>query len=212
MATSEEVLEFWLREIGPQGWYIAVPEVDAQIARRFLQTWHQARDGKLADWCATPEGALAFLIVTDQFSRNMFRGDGNAFATDEAARAAARKAIAQGVDLSIPEPQRVFFYMPFEHSEALADQDWSVALMEARLTGEEGADFAHHARVHREVIRRFGRFPYRNAALGRVSTQAEEAFLVAGGYGAMVREMAQSSYAHSADQPARMRELIGFEK
>jgi uncharacterized protein (DUF924 family) len=81
--------------------------------------------------------------------------------------------------------------MPFEHSEALVDQDWSVALTEARMSGPEAAGFAHHARVHREVIRRFGRFPYRNAALGRETTEAERAFLEAGGYGAMVREMGQ---------------------
>ncbi len=191
MGAQGEVLDFWLREIGPEGWYVAVPDVDARIARRFLDLWHQAKDGGLDDWCATAEGALAFLIVTDQFSRNMFRGDGKSFATDEQARGAARVAIARGFDLALPEPQRVFLYMPFEHSEALADQDWSVALMEARMSGQDGAEFAHHARVHREVIRRFGRFPYRNAALGRETTEAEQAFLEAGGYGAMVKEMAQ---------------------
>lgn len=191
MGAQDEVLDFWLREIGPEGWYVAVPDVDARIARRFLDLWRQTKDGGLGDWCATAEGALAFLIVTDQFSRNMFRADGKSFATDEQARGAARVAIARGFDLALPEPQRVFFYMPFEHSEALADQDWSVALMEARMSGSDGAEFAHHARVHREVIRRFGRFPYRNAALGRETTEAERAFLEAGGYGAMVREMAQ---------------------
>jgi len=190
IAGQDEVLEFWLNEIGPAGWYVAVPEVDGKIAQRFMATWHAAHDGGLSDWADTPEGALALLIVTDQFSRNMFRGDGKSFATDALARDVARGAIARSFDLETPEPQRVFFYMPFEHSEALADQDTSVALMTARLSGEEGAEFAHHARVHREIIRRFGRFPYRNAALGRDTTAAEEAFLKAGGYGAMVREMA----------------------
>lgn len=190
VAGQDEVLEFWLNEVGPAGWYVAVPEVDGKIAQRFIATWHAAHDGELSDWADTPEGALALLIVTDQFSRNMFRGDGKSFATDALARDVARGAIARGFDLKTPEPQRVFFYMPFEHSEALADQDSSVALMSARLSGDEGAEFAHHARVHREIIRRFGRFPYRNAALGRDTTAAEEAFLKAGGYGAMVREMA----------------------
>jgi len=191
MSTQQEVLDFWLREIGPEGWYVAVPDVDALIARRFLDLWHRAQDGGLEDWCGNADGVLAYLIVTDQFSRNMFRGDGKAFATDAQARNVARVAIARGLDLVLPEPQRVFVYMPFEHSEALVDQDWSVALTEARMSGPEAAGFAHHARVHREVIRRFGRFPYRNAALGRETTEAERAFLEAGGYGAMVREMGQ---------------------
>ncbi len=191
VAEKDEVLEFWLKEIGPDGWYIAAPEVDGRIAQRFTATWRAASDGALSAWAATPAGALALLIVTDQFSRNMFRGDGKAFATDALARDVARRAVARGLDLARPEPERVFFYMPFEHSEELADQDWSVALMAARMSGAEGEEFAHHARVHREVIRRFGRFPYRNAALGRASTAAEEAFLAAGGYGAMLREMAR---------------------
>lgn len=190
VAEREEVLQFWLKEVGPDGWYIAAPEVDGRIAQRFMPTWQAASDGALSAWAETPAGALALLIVTDQFSRNMFRGDGKSFATDALAREVARRAIAQGFDLATSEPERVFFYMPFEHSEELADQDWSVALMAARIRGAAGEEFAHHARVHREVIRRFGRFPYRNSALGRVSTAAEEAFLAAGGYGAMVREMA----------------------
>lgn len=191
MTEPGDVLDFWLNEVGPDGWYVAVPDVDGKIAHRFMATWQAAYDGRLAGWCETPEGALAFLIVTDQFARNMFRGDGKSFATDPAARGAARLAIVRGHDLVVPEPQRVFFYMPFEHSEDMADQHWSVALMDARLTGEAGASFSHHSRVHRAVIDRFGRFPYRNAALGRASTPKEEAFLAAGGYAEMVREMAK---------------------
>jgi uncharacterized protein (DUF924 family) len=189
MAEMREVLDFWLREVGEAGWYVAVPDVDAEIARRFMPVWQAAHDGRLNGWCATAEGTLAFLIVTDQFSRNMFRGDGRSFATDAAARDAARHAIAHGFDLQTDEPQRVFFYMPFEHSEEIADQHWSVALMEARLKNDGEDSFAFHSRVHREVILRFGRFPYRNAALGRSSTPAEAAFLAAGGYGAMLREL-----------------------
>ncbi len=188
MASADEVLTFWLREVGPAGWYIAVPEVDARIARLFADTWHAARDGGLTDWCTTAEGALAYLIVTDQFPRNIFRDDAAAYATDDFARTAARAALADGFDLDTAEPQRIFFYMPFEHSELMADQDQAVALIESRLS-DGGGDFAFHARAHREVIRRFGRFPYRNAALGRDPTPGETSFLAAGGYGAMVREL-----------------------
>jgi len=182
-----DTLNVWIDEIGPKGWYVADPAVDDRLRARFLAVWQQAADGQLLGWCQTARGCLAYLIVTDQFSRNMFRGDARSFATDDAARDAARHAIARGFDLETPEPERVFFYMPFEHSEDLADQDWSVALMQARLP-EGGEGFAFHATVHRQVIRRFGRFPYRNAALGRVSGAAELEFLAAGGYGAMVRE------------------------
>ncbi|MCX8509781.1 MAG: DUF924 domain-containing protein [Rhodobacteraceae bacterium] len=189
MTEMGTLLDFWLAKVGEAGWYVAAPEVDAEITRRFQPLWQRAWEGGLADWPVTAEGALAFLILTDQFPRNMFRGDPRAFATDAISRTAARSAIARNLDLTVPEPQRVFFYMPFEHSEDLADQDWSVALMEVRLP-ETGADFAHHARLHHEVIRRYGRFPYRNDALGRASTPAEQAFLAAGGYGAIVREFA----------------------
>lgn len=182
-----DTLQIWIDEIGPKGWYVADPAIDGRLRARFQPVWQQAADGQLLDWCETARGCLAYLIVTDQFSRNMFRDDPRAFATDALARDAARTAIARGFDLDVAEPERVFFYMPFEHSEESPDQDWSVALMKARLP-EGGEGFAFHATVHREVIRRFGRFPYRNAALGRVSTAAELTFLGAGGYGAMVRE------------------------
>jgi uncharacterized protein (DUF924 family) len=188
MATPAEVVRFWIDEVGPSGWFVARPELDARIVARFLAPWQAARDGGLADWCADPEGALAYVILTDQFPRNMFRGDARAFATDAAARTAARTAAARGIDLQVPEPQRAFLYLPFEHSESMADQEWCLALMEHRLP-ETGEGFLLHARAHREMIRRFGRFPFRNAAFGLTSTAAEEAFLAAGGYGALVREM-----------------------
>lgn len=184
-----EVLDFWLTEVGEKSWYVAVPELDTKIADRFMPTWQEAWEGRLDDWLDTADGALAFLIVTDQFPRNMFRDNGLAFATDAHARRAARLSIARNFDLTVPEPQRAFFYMPFEHSEDPADQDWAVALTESRLVATR-AGFAHHARLHREVIRRYGRFPFRNAALGRTSTSEEEAFLASGGYGAIVREFA----------------------
>ncbi len=188
MAHRQAVLDFWLGTVGPAGWYLAVEPIDAEISNRFSGLWDQALAGGLTEWSDTVQGTLAYLILTDQFPRNMFRGDGRSFATDPAARAAARQAIAKGFDLQAKEPERVFFYMPFEHSEDPADQDFSVEIMQSRLP-ETGDGFAVHARAHREVIRRFGRFPFRNAALGRVTTPAEQAFLEAGSYGALVREL-----------------------
>lgn len=188
MSAQQAVLDFWLEEVGSEGWYSAVDAVDAKIVRQFGGLFEQILAGGLADWGQTAQGALAYLIVADQFSRNMFRGDGKAFAADPAALEMAGHAIAQDLDLQIPEPERVFFYMPYEHSEDLANQDRSVELMQTRLP-QTGKGFAFHATVHREVIHRYGRFPFRNAALGRVSTPAEDAFLAAGGYGGLVREM-----------------------
>jgi uncharacterized protein (DUF924 family) len=130
---------------------------------------------------------LAYLIVTDQFPRNMFRGDARSFATDDRARAAARRAVLSGLDMQIAEAERSFVYLPFEHAESMGDQDWSVDLYENRLFS---SNLLLHAKSHREVIRRFGRFPYRNAALGRKSSPAEQAFLEAGGYGSILREFA----------------------
>ncbi|MGB3147658.1 MAG: DUF924 family protein [Paracoccaceae bacterium] len=184
---QQKVLAFWFEEIDQSDWYVADPALDQTIRQRFLGLWETAWEGGLQDWLTTPEGTLAYLIVTDQFSRNMFRGDARSFATDEAARFAARMAIVKGFDLALEEPKRIFFYMPFEHSEDPADQHWSVMLIEERIQSRE---FYRHALAHREVIRRFGRFPYRNQALGRQSTEAEEAFLAAGGYGSVTRELA----------------------
>jgi uncharacterized protein (DUF924 family) len=126
-------------------------------------------------------------VLTDQLPRNLFRGQADAFATDPLALAAARVAVAAGWDMDAPEPDRQFFYMPFEHSEDIADQDRAVTLMEERLSSDP--DMALHARAHREVIRRFGRFPTRNAALGRESSPAEAEYLAAGGYAAVVNDL-----------------------
>lgn len=186
MSDPVGVLEFWLDAIGPAGWYAGTPEIDAACAE-FTDLWHAARDGGLDHWVDGTVGALAFLILTDQLPRNIFRGQADSFATDPLALAAARKAVAAGWDMGAPEPDRQFFYMPFEHSEDMADQDRAVHLMEERLTSDP--DMALHARAHREVIRRFGRFPTRNAALGRTSTAEETAFLAAGGYGAVVNDL-----------------------
>ncbi len=188
MGDVEEISSFWLDEVGPEGWYKADDALDAEIRTRFRALWEGATDGRFAMWLTYPTGALAYIILTDQFPRNMFRGEARAFATDRAALAAAKSAIHRKWDLRIDEPARQFFYMPLMHSENLCDQDRCVRLILERMP-ETGADNLLHAKAHREVIRRFGRFPYRNAALGRSDTAPERAFLEEGGYGAAVREL-----------------------
>lgn len=186
--TPEDVTEFWLNTVGPAGWYAVDPDLDDRITKRFGACWALARDGKLEGWRTSPLGALAYLFVTDQFPRNMFRGRPKSFATDTRARAAASAAIARNWDLVIDEPARQFFYLPFMHSEFLADQELGVCLVQTRMP-QTGASNLLHARAHREVIRRYSRFPFRNAALGRTSSAGEAAFLAAGGYGAVLREL-----------------------
>ncbi|WP_209424799.1 DUF924 family protein [Pararhodobacter sp. SW119] len=185
---AEEIVRFW-DEVGPEGWYGAAPELDAEIRARFLADWEKAAEGGLTHWCSNPTGALAYIIVTDQFPRNLFRDDPRAFATDRMARDAAMIAVQRDFDLKTPEPIRQFFYLPFMHAEDTFDQDRSVRLFIARMP-DTGTENLRHARAHRDVIRRFGRFPYRNPALGRKSTPDEQRFLDKGGYGAVVRELA----------------------
>lgn len=182
MSVPNDIVSFWVDEIGPSGWYESSKKLDDTIRTRFLADWQAAHDGKLESWHSTAEGALAFLILTDQFSRNMFRGDARSFATDAAARSCADHAIANDLDLQIDLPQRQFFYLPFMHSEAMADQDRCIDLMEQRMADGEGQGDTLHARVHRQIIQTFGRFPYRNDALGRVSSPEEQAFIDDGGY------------------------------
>jgi uncharacterized protein (DUF924 family) len=195
MSDPIEILDFWLGEVGPQGWYAGGAALDADIRDRFLDIWQAARDGGLEHWVDGTVGTLAFLILCDQLSRNMHRGQADAFATDALALAAAKQAVAEGWDLGAPEPERQFFYMPFEHSEDAGDQALAVDLLTERLGSD--AEMALHARAHQAVIARFGRFPTRNAALGRVSTPEEAAYLADGGYMAVVAEL-KSSHATSA--------------
>jgi uncharacterized protein (DUF924 family) len=192
VATPEEVLAFWLDECSPEDWYRSVPEFDAKIRDRFLDTWREAAEGALGLWLTYPSGVLAYIILTDQFSRNMFRDHGDAFATDHLALAAAKMAIERHWDEKIAEPARQFFYMPLMHAENLCDQDRAVRLIHTRMP-ITGANVRDHACAHRAVIRDFGRFPYRNTALGRKTTASEQAFLDAGGYGVAIR--AQQSAA-----------------
>ena len=184
MRDADGIVRFWIEEVGATGWYRQDDALDRAIRERYLGLWQKARRGGLREWRCDPRGMLAYLILTDQFPRNMFRGDARAFATDRQARSAARAAIDRGFDTRIAEPARQFFYLPFMHGEVLAIQDRCVRLMALRLPG--GGDNLRHARAHRAIIRRFGRFPYRNAALGRADTQAETQFLESEGYRAVL--------------------------
>jgi len=188
MTDIDRILAFWFAE-GPdtsrQVWFRKDETFDATCRDSFGHLVAPARAGALDDWAATPQGALALLLVLDQFPRNLFRRSAEAFASDAHARAVARRAVLErGFDLMLTTTERVFLYLPFEHGEAIADQDLSVALFEglrdspAHAKQDGTIDYAWR---HRAVIRRFGRFPHRNAALGRVSTAAEEAWLAAGG-------------------------------
>lgn len=183
--TPQDVVGFWLDEVGPAGWYGGGAALDGAIRDRFGGLWEEARAGRLAHWRTGPVERFAFILLTDQFSRNMFRNRPEAFATDALALDAARKSINLRWDLRFPEPGRQFFYLPFMHAENQPDQDRCVRLFLTRMPAT-GADNLLHARVHREIIRRFGRFPTRNAALGRPTTPVEAAWLAAGGYGATV--------------------------
>ncbi len=194
MVGPEEVLQFWLDEVGPKGWYEAGDALDAEIRDRFEETWKAACAGKFSLWLTYPSGALAYIILTDQFPRNMFRAQAKAFSSDKIALAAAKSAIDKRWDLQIDEPARQFFYLPLMHSENLCDQDRCVRLMCERMPVTRESNLLH-ARAHREVIRKFGRFPYRNDALNRSGTAIEQAYVKNGGYGATLRELQQASKA-----------------
>ena len=187
MATPDEILAFWLDEVGPQGWYIQDDALDARISDKFYDAWIGATEGRYSLWLTYPSGALAYIILMDQFPRNMFRGSAKAFASDRAALSAAKCAVDKGWDLRIDEPARQFVYLPLMHSENLCDQARCVRLMCQNIQGD--ASNLLHARAHREVIRQFGRFPYRNEALSRPMTEHEAAYVDMGGYGATVREL-----------------------
>jgi uncharacterized protein (DUF924 family) len=168
-----DIIQFWFAEIKPASWWKKDAEFDALILRRFAAVHHQASLGLLYQWRDTAEGALAEILVLDQFSRNMYRDKPDAFARDPLALVLAQEAIRRGLDQLVPIPQRAFFYLPFEHSEADSMQEESMRLF-ALLGDANTLDFAKR---HKKIIDRFGRFPHRNAILGRKSTEAEEQFL-----------------------------------
>ena len=176
IASPQDIVTFW-RDAGYERWYTKNDAFDQQLRERFMLTWEAARDEKLGAWQETDDGVLALLIVLDQFPRNMFRNDPRAFSTDALARTVAARAITEGRDLRVEQGLRSFVYLPFEHSEDLADQERSITLF-APL----GEDSLKWAIIHADIIRKFGRFPHRNAVLGRTSTDAEKAYLAEGGF------------------------------
>lgn len=176
-----DVVGFW-RNAGPKQWFAKKVAFDDAIRLKFEPVHLAASRGKYDGWMASAEGALALIILLDQFPRNLWRGSAHAFATDPLARHLATSAIALGHDRETEPLLRPFFYLPFEHAESLADQDRSVTLCE-RLEADTGdSDTLKWARLHRDIIVQFGRFPHRNACLGRETTAGEQAFLDEGGF------------------------------
>ena len=169
-----EVIGFWFDELGPDAWFRKDAAVDQTIRKRFLILYEVLAKRLAAEALASPERALATVLVLDRFRRNLFRGSAQAFATDVLGREVSRGAIAKGFEKSFGKDQRLFLYLPFEHSEDKADQARSVEL----ISSLGDPDLADWAVRHKAVVDRFGRFPHRNAVLGRASTPEEEAFLI----------------------------------
>ena len=180
-AIATDVIGFWI-EAGSRRWFAKSDAFDDDIRVRFEALHHAAARGELASWAETAEGALALLLLLDQFPRNLYRGSAHAFATDPLARTVAARAIAAVFDQAYEPALRQFFYLPFEHSEALADQDRSAELQGALTRHTGDGDWVKWAHIHRDIIVRFGRFPHRNGALGRTTTAEERAFLEGGGF------------------------------
>ncbi len=191
--TADDILSFWFEETDPKHWYQASHAFDAMIRRRFARTIEaEAARYRQGDhpWLGTVDGSLALILLFDQFTRNVWRGSNAAFSCDPLALDIARRMIDRGLDWAVPDEHRAFVYMPFMHSEDLADQQLCVAYAEERLSDPSTA---RHARLHRDVIVRFGRFPYRNKALGRESTPGERVYLETGGYAPGQIESAKKS-------------------
>jgi uncharacterized protein (DUF924 family) len=183
MTAPQDVLDYWFDKPGspeygaPRAlWFMKSDETDAEIRRRFGPTIEAALQGRLDDWAVTAQGALALILLLDQFTRNIHRGSSAAFAGDAKALALARALVADGRDLDLAPLERWFVYLPFEHSEALADQRESMRLFGA-LEALSPTGALDWARKHYEVIERFGRYPHRNEILGRASTPEEIEFL-----------------------------------
>ncbi|WP_454632901.1 DUF924 family protein [Bradyrhizobium cenepequi] len=175
--TPAEILAFW-RAAGADRWYARDDAFDAELHRRYLELWRKAAGGELSSWEASDDGALALVIVLDQFPRNMFRGDALTYSSDALAREVARRAIDRGSDGRVDPNLLEFLYLPFMHSEHLPDQLRCIELFR-HVGNTEQLKYAEH---HAEIIRCFGRFPHRNRILGRVTTPDEQAFLDEGGF------------------------------
>jgi uncharacterized protein (DUF924 family) len=185
---ASDVLLFWFGGPGEHGkrhkrWFEKSDAFDREIRERFLSLYEQAAAGKLAHWKDRPADNLVLIVVLDQFPRNMFRGSPRAFAADALALEAARHAVAQRHDRGMLPVERMFAYLPFEHSETLADQLEACELTRPLDAFSETADAYRFAEAHRDIIQRFGRFPHRNAVLGRASTPEEIEFLKQPGAG-----------------------------
>lgn len=173
MRSADDVLNFWFVEHGPEDWFAGKADFDAEIAETFGQTHAHVAKGEAWEWRAKPSGRLAEIIVLDQFSRQLFRNSSLAFAQDKMALVLAQEMVGQGLDMGFEQPRRGFIYLPFMHAESAAIQSASVRLYEA--LGDE--DQLKYALAHRETVDRFGRFPFRNAALGRESTEEELTYM-----------------------------------
>jgi len=182
MSQEQEILDFWFGTGSDHGkerkfWFIKDKEFDEEVQSRFLSTYEAATTGELDHWKESPDSCLALILLLDQFPRNMFRNSPQAFATDEKVLNIAKYAVKQGYDLQLLPVERWFIYLPFEHSENLEHQRQAVALFETLQDDPNSASSIDYAKRHLEVIKRFGRFPHRNAILGRKSTAEEEEFL-----------------------------------
>lgn len=177
--SPQDVLDFWWRA-GAAKWFAGDETFDAECSNGFRSAVQEARAGALDGWAETADGALALILLLDQMTRNIDRGTPDAFSADAKALALAEAALERGYDRAFPLDVRVFFYLPFEHSENMAHQERAVDL--CRQLGN--TEFYHYALIHMDVIRRFGRFPHRNTVLGRVSTPEETAYLQTGGFSA----------------------------
>ena len=179
MSSPRDILGFWFSERARPLWFEKSAVFDADIRARFGPLVHQAQLGGFAEWCGSADGALAVLLLLDQFPRNIHRGEAKAFLGDARAREVAAEAIRRGFDQRYPFPDRIFFYLPFEHCETLPNQDRFIALLEGcvREFGAVAAEYLEYGHHHRKIITRFGRFPHRNAALGRETTAEEAEFL-----------------------------------
>lgn len=176
-----DILTYW-RNAGPTRWFAKSEAFDDAIRLKFEAVHHAAARGAYAGWQASADGALALIILLDQFPRNLYRGSAHAFATDPLALSIARRAIAAGMNQEVEPLLRPFFYLPFEHSEALPDQDECVRLCQAHAKACGDEETLKWAVLHRDIIARFGRFPHRNPMLGRRTTDEEQAFLDEGGF------------------------------
>lgn len=177
MQTAAQVVAFW-NDAGPAKWFARDDAFDARFRALFLEEHHAAASRAREHWLSTAEGALALMLLLDQFPRNCFRGTAHSYATDGLARHYAMRAVEEGLDLELLPKLRAFIYLPFEHSEELQDQDRSVAMFD--VLGDK--QYLQFAELHRDIIRRFGRFPHRNAVLGRLTTMEEMDFLAEGGF------------------------------